>query len=392
MNPELNQVDQWLILPVYGALAVFTAAFGYLSSRERLHTHRSRRQGAKVTIIGDMFCDIIANGVGNMPEWGEDEVIDSPVVLRAGGSGLNTSIWLHNLSNKIQVRSPRTFSRNGSDAFTATLIDSINAAGLKLVPTSTLPCICHEGDDEDSKMICEIENDRLDWKTGTCVCISGPTDRSFITYRGGNGVFKLSDFKFSNLVPLGTQHVHVGGYYNCPGIWGDDFFDFIVNCRRSGVKTLSLNPQYGKGWGGGIEKAIGLVDFFICNATEAMGIAKVSDLVEATMLLAKDFGCNCVVVTMGAEGALLMRRCLELRPVRVLCKDVLDSPITDTVGVGDAFCAGFLHEVVTKNLTAESPDIIEAVRYGCACGTAAMTVLGGSTFPGLASIRGCLID
>ena len=158
------------------------------------------------------------------------------------------------------------------------------------------------------------------------------------------------------------------------------------------MRTISLNPQFSEAWEGDIRLLIGLVDFFVCNQTEALGISAESDLVDAVMTIANKFECNCVVVTMGAEGALVMRRCLDLRPVRVLCKDSLEHPIVDTVGVGDAFCAGFLHQVITGNLTAESPELIEAVRYGCACGTAACTVTGGSSFPGLRTVRECLID
>jgi sugar/nucleoside kinase (ribokinase family) len=248
--------------------------------------------------------------------------------------------------------------------------------------------------DLSDRLICEVERDRLDWSSGTSLCLGGAGKRAFVTYRGGNGEFNLNDFDFETLVPTGTQHVHFAGFYNCPGLWSEnEMVSFIKACRKQrGVKTTSLNPQFSRSWGGVIQKLIPLVDFFICNQTEALGISGESDLLDAILTLSNKFECNCVVVTLGGEGALIMRRCIDLRPVRVLCKESLEHAIVDTVGVGDAFCAGFIHEVIAKNLSAESPDLLEAVRYGCACGTAACTVSGGSNFPGHHTIRECLID
>ena len=379
------------VVPVVAAMAAVTAGVAYLASREDMRHRRQRRKGSKVTVIGDMFCDVVANGIDELPKWGTDCPIRNPVRLVSGGSGLNTAIWLHNLSHDIQVTSPQTFSRRNGDPFTDTVQAAANKAGLTVVPPRPLG-VCSAFADQDDILTCEIDNDRLEWATGTCVCLSGPHDRSFVTFRGGNESFKLTDFPLNRLVPPGTRHVHIGGYYNCPGIWGSEVGDFIRLARKGGVKTVSLNPQYGKGWGGDIDKVIPLVDFFVCNEVEAKGITNEDDLLDAARVLGTKFECNCVVVTMGAEGALLFRRCLDLRPIRVLCKDFLETPLTDTIGVGDAFCAGFLHEVITRNLTAESPELIDAVRYGCACGTAACTVTGGSSFPGLNTIRECLID
>jgi sugar/nucleoside kinase (ribokinase family) len=351
---------------------------------------RQRKNAAKITVIGDMFCDIVANGMSHLPRWGEDAVLNSDILLQAGGSALNTAIWLNHLSEGVRVTVPRTFSKSSRDAFTQVLEHSIKRADLILVEPNETPMCSF--DEQDDQLICEVEQDRMGWGTGKCVCLSGPHDRSFITFRGGNQVFKISDFPMTKLVPTGTRHLHIGGYYNCPGIWGSELVDFINTCRRVGLNTVSLNPQYASRWGGEIEKVIPLVDFFICNTVEAQGISKKEELVEAARTLSQDLGCKCVIITMAADGALLMRKCIDLRPIRILCKEAPDGPVMDTVGVGDAFSAGFIHEVVTKNLTAESPAILDAVRYACACGTAACTVVGGSAFPGLAVIRECLID
>lgn len=378
---------------IFGSLAALTAAIGLISNNDRIRHRRKRRRGTRLTVIGDIACDVITDNVDELPKWGEEEYVASPMSMQGGGSGLNTAAWLHYLSSNLHVSIPQTYASRKNDPFTECINRTIDKAGLYLVPPSSALTHCNSTDLSDI-LTCEVERDRLNWSTGISLCLGGGGKRSFVTFRGGNGQFKLTDFDFDNLIPAGTQHVHFAGFYNCPGLWSEeDMESFIKACRKQkGVRTVSLNPQFSRNWGGGIEKVISLVDFFICNQTEALGISGEADLVDAVMTLANKFQCNCVVVTLGGEGALIMRRCIDLRPVRVLCKESLEHAIVDTVGVGDAFCAGFLHEVITKNLSAESPDLLEAVRFGCACGTAACTVSGGSNFPGHHTIRECLID
>lgn len=379
---------------LFTALAFVTTFLGYLGSREKLRHRRKRRKGIRVTVIGDIACDIIADNVQEIPKWGEELFIEGTgMSIQGGGSGLNTAAWLHHLSSNLHVTVPQTFSSRKGDIFTDTVMKTIDRAGLYLVGPHQL-MHAYQSNDLSDRISCEVERDRLSWSTGVSFCLGSGDRRSFVTFRGGNGTFELADFEFEYLVPSKTQHVHIAGFYNCPGLW--DFGEmegFIKACRRTrGVKTISLNPQFSRTWGCDIKKLIPLVDFFICNQNEAIGISGQTDLLDAVMTLANTFECNCVVVTLGGEGALLMRRCIDLRPVRVLCKDSLDHGIVDTVGVGDAFCAGILHEIITKNLTPESPDLLEAVRFGCACGTAACTVSGGSNFPGHHTVRECLID
>ncbi len=390
---------------IFAGVGIAFVSVGLLAFRDKLLTHRSRRKGAKVTVVGDVFCDVLGSGLSGLPQWGEATVLESAIVLRGGGSGLNTAVWLDSLSRRVLVRIPQVFSvkplKNEDPdvaAFTETVWRSLNSSYVRvvspLVSPDDLEYPRRRRESYDDSLAREIECERLNWKTGVSMCVSGNSNRAFITFRGGNTLFRYSDFSFSHLVPLGTQHVHIGGYYNCPGLWGQPTVDFINDCRKkSGVKTISLNPQFSSEWGADIERILPLIDFFICNEVEARGIAKENDTNEAILKISNEFKCNCVIVTLGSEGALVMRRCVELRrPVKVPSKEALEKPTVDTVGAGDAFCAGFIHEVITNNLTSQSPNIIDAVRYGCACGTAALSAIGGSTFPGLATIRECLID
>jgi len=304
---------------VFGAVAaVWVSIVGYKISntpgwrRRRLyHSWWKREEVNNITIVGDIFCDIIATGLGEfLPSWGCDLVVPNPISIRAGGSGLNTAVWISALgldspTRRVGVRIPRTFAQLGREPrellpFTAGIEDTLIENGVEII------------DPED-----RYEGGTIDWGTGTCVCISGVSDRSFITYQGGNGLFTYSDFLAEKLVPKkSTRHLHIAGYYNCSGIWGEASEVFIEKCRADGVKTISLNPQYGKGWGRGIERLIGKVDFFICNATEAMGITGCTDLVDAINKIVDEYYCPCAIVTMGSEGALVRQK--KIYPMTVL--------------------------------------------------------------------------
>lgn len=113
------------------------------------------------------------------------------------------------------------------------------------------------------------------------------------------------------------------------------------------------------------------VDFLIVNETElgflsGGGIAdKESGRKAARTFL--DKGVGCVVLTMGAKGAMAIRRdeCLFAPP--------FEAEVIDTTAAGDSFIGGF----VTAWL--ESRDIAAALRTGNAAGALATTKIGAQT-------------
>ena len=333
-----------------------------------LHAERKTRKGPLVTVIGDIECSVITHKLDEIPVWGNQEIVSEPPTVQGGGSCLNTAAWLCDLfNNKCIVTVPKIYS---SESLWENIIgETTHRHGMKIVKSDSVS-----------------EETRL----GTCLYLCGPRGKSAVKFPGTNSHFKLTEFDFHQLVPEKTQHVHFAGYFNCPGIWGDDTVSFIRACRQINVRTISLNPQFVPDWDKDIMRILALVDFFICNQREAESITEKTDLIEATRALSQF--CNCVVVTLGEEGALLMRKCIDLRPLRVVCRETTQLPFEDTVGAGSAFCAGLISEIVTKNLKSESPQLVDAVRFACACGTASCTVIGGSTFPGISTIRECLID
>lgn len=77
------------------------------------------------------------------------------------------------------------------------------------------------------------------------------------------------------------------------------------------------------------------------------------------------------VITLGAQGALAAERTIS--GTRLHHQNAATVQVVDSTGAGDSFAAGFVSVwATTRNVQA-------ALHFGCACGTAAVTVFGGST-------------
>lgn len=139
--------------------------------------------------------------------------------------------------------------------------------------------------------------------------------------------------------------------------------------RRHGVKTI-LNPAPAVGLPNEIFAS---VDYLTPNETELrilLGLP--ADDGRSSRALAGELrrrGVRNVIVTMGRSGALILTDDLDLIVPAVHVE------VIDTTGAGDAFNSGLAMAL------AEGRDIVDAVRFGVACGGIACTRLG--VIPGL---------
>jgi ribokinase len=134
--------------------------------------------------------------------------------------------------------------------------------------------------------------------------------------------------------------------------------------RESGLRVL-LNPAPARSLP---DELITLPDFLVPNETELSILADqpVKDISSAESaaqrLLTR--GAQTVIVTLGANGALIVTRenTKHIPPFKV-------DPV-DTTAAGDAFIGGFASALL------QNKSLEDAVRYGCACGALATTKLG----------------
>ncbi|MEU0495079.1 carbohydrate kinase family protein [Mycobacterium sp. NPDC006124] len=119
-----------------------------------------------------------------------------------------------------------------------------------------------------------------------------------------------------------------------------------------------------------------LVDWFMPNDQQLRGLTGVDDLVDAArVLLAR--GVGAVAVTVGADGALLVRP--DAAPTRV---PAFPTTVVDTTGCGDSFNAG----MITGLLAGCDPE--DAALLGCACGALVASGLGSDA--GIEDLAGVL--
>ena len=82
-----------------------------------------------------------------------------------------------------------------------------------------------------------------DGPTGTCIVLSGPTDRAFVSCLGANRY--LTPELLRSVLPTTLargSHVHFGGYFTTPELHTDELADVLKAFRAQGA-TISLDPQ-----------------------------------------------------------------------------------------------------------------------------------------------------
>jgi ribokinase len=134
--------------------------------------------------------------------------------------------------------------------------------------------------------------------------------------------------------------------------------------RKHG-KTTILNPAPARGLPASLFES---VDYLTPNESELRILLDLpADDPRSSQELAAELrrrGVRNVVTTLGRDGAMILTDTLNMRV------PAIEVDVTDTTGAGDAFNSGLAVAL------AEGRDLVEAVRYGVACGGIACTKLG----------------
>jgi ribokinase len=134
--------------------------------------------------------------------------------------------------------------------------------------------------------------------------------------------------------------------------------------RKHGATTI-LNPAPARALPTSIFES---VDYLTPNESELRILLNLpADDPRSSEELARELrrlGVRNVVTTLGREGAMIVTDTLNMHV------PAIEVEVTDTTGAGDAFNSGFAMAL------AEGRDLIEAVRFGVACGGVACAKLG----------------
>uniref|UniRef100_A0A7S1EVJ5 Carbohydrate kinase PfkB domain-containing protein n=1 Tax=Noctiluca scintillans TaxID=2966 RepID=A0A7S1EVJ5_NOCSC len=269
----------------------------------------------RVAVVGDIFVDISAK-VHRLPEWDRDTEADYIEAL-PGGSALNQARQLHELGVTVKF-----FGAVGEDAFGKMLLAHVEGQGF---PTELVKV--------------------LQVPSSICFVLSGPSDRGFVSCYSTTravGPEDLDDRTRSEL--QSCDHLHVGGYFNLPGMMKPGFTDFVRSCRQRGM-TVSLNTQSDPsdaytGTDGHILEMLPLTDLLFVNEREQhlIAAAVMPDGSTSPEALCQAYPELTLVVTRGEKGCQVVKCGQETLDVPT--KPALH--VVDATGAGDAFLAGFL--------------------------------------------------
>jgi ribokinase len=292
----------------------------------------------KILVLGSFVADV-AFRAARLPGWGET-LMGSNFALGPGGKGSNQAVAAARAGAEVQM-----LSRLGDDAFGRLARDTWAADGID----ATLVENCSTATGSAVILIDEVKGENaIIVVPGACFTLA-PKD----VEAAGDAIRSAGVLLTQLELPLDT--VECG----------------LRVARGAGVRTI-LNPAPAQGLS---DAMLGLADFLIPNESEAalltgLPVESVSQAETAARVLLGR-GARCVIVTLGAQGALVCSEGEEAQLVGAFSV----GPVLDTTGAGDAFCGGFAAAL------SEGAPVLEAARFGCA--TAGISVTRAGTAPSM---------
>jgi ribokinase len=263
------------------------------------------RHSVEVIGFGALNCDKIYQVDDLAPPGRETGVVS--VTRQPGGSAANTVVGLARLGVRAGF-----VGTIGSDREGSLLLDDFKREGVDLHGIT-----------------------KAKGNTGTAlIFIDSHGERAIYILPSVNDTFVTANFDYAKQAKI----VHLSSFMGIDQLRMQ--ISFVQQLRGSRVK-ISFSP-------GNIYAKLGLNELkplierslvLFLNKEEASALTGSSDVEEVASIL--DEGAHIVAVTLGDKGAYVVTRSksLNLPPYK--------SDITDTVGAGDAFAAGFLYGQLT---------------------------------------------
>ncbi len=298
-----------------------------------------------VLVAGELNVDLILNGIHKFPEIGK-EVLSDRMDVTLGSS---SAIFASNLSTLgTRVAFCGALAR---DQFGDIVLTSLNEKG---VNTDHIVFTDQKG-------------------TGITVALSVGEDRAMITYPGAMTVFDIRHIPDDVL--RRSKHLHVSSIFLSTGL-KSDIHTLFAKARSFGL-TTSLDPQWDpeEKWDIDFPSLLKNVDVFIPNEAELRAITGLADVEDAVGSLRPYT--NVLIVKKGRAGASLWRADEIIHQPAFV-----NSHVVDSIGAGDSFDAGFIHQFI------QGRALKECLEFGALTGAISTTRAGGtSAFESAESVR-----
>ncbi len=198
--------------------------------------------------------------------------------------------------------------------------------------------------------------------TGLTVILHHPEWRNILTYSGTISEFVWEDLDLDYLAD--SRHFHFSSYYLQRGLRPRVVELFQTLKSRGLTISLDTNDDPDDRWEGDLHELLRHVDVFLPNEREACKAAGTEDLDTAVQKLSSMV--PLLVVKLGRKGAMGVRG-----NEKFVCSPREVSAV-DTVGAGDSFDAGFLHQFV------RGADLQTCLKSGNLSGALSTTRPGGT--------------
>lgn len=198
--------------------------------------------------------------------------------------------------------------------------------------------------------------------SGITIILAHGARRRILTYPGTISEVEWADLDLEYLAS--ARHFHMSSLFLHRKLLRHipDVFRFM---KEHGLSTsLDTNDDPEDMWSGELARVLPHVDILFPNEREAKKIAAVDDLEQAVDALSMRV--PTVVVKLGSKGAIAAqgRERISVAGVQV--------NVVDTVGAGDSFDAGFLHQYL------KGADLKNCLKYGNLAGAFSTTASGGT--------------
>jgi len=286
-----------------------------------------------VSVVGELNLDLILSGLPAKLEL-EREHLASDLTITLGSS---SAIFTHNLAllgNRVGFS-----SAIGGDALGEMALEFLRDSGADIAGVRRFA----------GKL------------TGLTTILPTGSQRYILTYPGTMFDMRFADLDLAYI--LDAKHLHLSSYYLHRAL-RPQIPELFRAAKQAGLTTsLDTNDDPDDIWADDLEQVLRFVDVLLPNEREASNIAHTEDIRKAIEILARRV--PLLVVKRGKAGALARRGNEEFRAVAFLVDAV------DSVGAGDSFDAGFLHQFI------RGAGIDECLRFASLTGALSTTRSGG---------------
>lgn len=298
-----------------------------------------------VAVVGELNVDILLNQMSGLPEVGE-EILAGKMNVTLGSS---SAIFAANIST-LGIRTA-FLGKIGNDSFGDTVLSS-----LQKMQVNTNAILFSKSS-----------------KTGASIALNYDNDRAMITFPGAMEELSVSDVTDNYLE--NANHLHVSSIFIQPNI-KEELVLLFSRAKQKGMTTsLDVQSDPAEKWEFDFERVLPLVDVFLPNNHELMGIAHKQNIEEAIEVL-KPYT-NTLVVKMGIDGSLGIRK-----DERITYTPYLNKHVVDAIGAGDSFNAGFISAFI------RGKSLGDCLQLGSICGAVNTTAAGGTgAFTNLSAVR-----